>query len=80
MLVVVAMIHYSHLLMELLSLKERAEIRSRLAFTQLTNFCNLINQLSRIAKIRLNFYPGRVISALEREITNRGKRGGIDVC
>lgn len=47
---------------------------------QLTNFCNLINQLSRIAKIRLNFYPGRVIFALEREITNRGKRGGIDVC
>ena len=40
MLVVVAMIHYSHLLMELLSLKERAEIRSRFPFILLPQRTN----------------------------------------
>ena len=40
MLVVVAMIHYSHLLMELLSLKERAEIRSRFLFILLPQRTN----------------------------------------
>ena len=38
--VVVAMIHYSHLLMELLSLKERAEIRSRFLFILLPQRTN----------------------------------------
>ena len=41
MLVVVAMIHYSHLLMELLSSKERARIESRFLFILLFQTTNL---------------------------------------